>query len=203
MSKAIRLILAFGLLGLSGTVGLTVPSATAQSAQEAETGGKKAAETGDGNDLRAPEIGLINAQYPAPGLLTGGQPTREQLAEAAKAGYRTVINLRSERETADGEEAAEVEKLGMRYVALPIAGVDDLTGENAEALAKVLEDEAAYPVILHCGSGNRVGALLAIKASYFEGKESAEALAIGLGAGLTTLEPQVRRILGLPVNVEE
>ena len=39
-------------------------------------------------------IQLPNAKQPAPGLLTGGQPTEADLQAAAAAGYKTVINLR-------------------------------------------------------------------------------------------------------------
>lgn len=147
----------------------------------------------------APRIEIVNALTPLPGVLSGGQVTAEQLAAAAAAGYRTVVNLRTSEEPLDWDEPARVEELGMRYVALPIAGAADVTRENAEKLARILE-EAPRPLLLHCGSGNRVGALFALKAYYLDGKDAEAALRIGLDAGLTKLEPKVREVLGLPAE---
>lgn len=144
-----------------------------------------------------PRIEIMNALTPLPGVLSGGQVTEEQLAEAAAAGYRTVVNLRTSEEPLEWDEPARVEELGMRYVALPIAGAEGVTRDNAEKLARIL-GEAERPLLLHCGSGNRVGALFALKAYYLEGEDPETALAIGLDAGLTKLEPKVREVLGLP-----
>ena len=51
------------------------------------------------------------------------------------------------------------------------------------------------PVIIHCASGNRVGALLALRANLIQGKSASEALAFGKAAGLTTLEDAVKQRL--------
>ncbi len=142
----------------------------------------------------APEIPIKNARQPEEGLLTGGQPTAEQLAEAAAAGYRTVVNLRPLAEQ-EWNEPAKAAELGLRYVALPVAGADDLTLDNARALAEILDDEANYPVLVHCASSNRVGALFALRAFHLEGKSSDESLEIGRQAGLTSLEAKVRERL--------
>jgi len=45
--------------------------------------------------------------------------------------------------------------------------------------------------LLHCGSGNRVGALLALLKSS-QGASDEAALEYGISAGLTGLEPVVR-----------
>lgn len=126
------------------------------------------------------------------GLLAGGQPTPEQLVALAGAGYVTVIDLRTEAEGGTGR--ADVEASGMTYVTLPIAGAAGLTEENARRLALLLE-EVERPLVLHCGSGNRVGALLALKVFYADGATPEEALRYGLDAGLTGLEGAVREHL--------
>ena len=137
---------------------------------------------------------LPNARRPAEGVVSGGQPSVEQLAMASQAGFKTVINLRGEGEP--GTREAEVSAAGMHYVALPIEGGGAITEANARALAVALE-EAEPPVLLHCASGNRVGALLALKALYLDGKSAEEALQYGLDSGMTRLEPVVRKELGL------
>lgn len=140
---------------------------------------------------------LPNGRQPLPGVLTGGQPSRPQLEALAAAGYRTVVNLRG-----PGEEMpvsqADVEALGMRYVHIPIAGRDDLTAAKAGELGALLADASARPLAIHCASGNRVGALLALEAAQVEGKSAEEALEVGRAAGLGGMEPAVREALGLP-----
>ena len=135
-----------------------------------------------------------NGQMPFEGLLTGGQPTDEQLAALAEAGYQTIINLRQPDEKGTVGEAETVAELGMKYISLPIEGVADLTEEKANALAAVLE-EADRPALLHCGSGNRVGALLALKAFWVDGAGAEEAMEVGQSAGLTRLEQAVRELV--------
>lgn len=133
-------------------------------------------------------LGLINELHPAPNLVTGGQPSQAQLAQAASA-IQTVINLRAAGE--DGFDAAsQVEALGMRYVSIPIQGAADVTEANARLLDGALSEGGV--TLLHCASGNRVGALLALRAFYVEGAPPAEALDVGRGGGLTSLEQAVK-----------
>jgi uncharacterized protein (TIGR01244 family) len=148
-------------------------------------------------DEAPPTFDILNARTPFEGVLTGGQVTEEALAAAAAAGYRTVVNLRTLEEEGAWDETAVVEGLGMRFVHLPMAGGAGLTEDNARALAAVLDEPENYPVLIHCGSGNRVGALLALKAFQLDGKRAEEALEIGHRAGLTRLEPAVRERLGI------
>jgi protein tyrosine phosphatase (PTP) superfamily phosphohydrolase (DUF442 family) len=141
---------------------------------------------------------LPAGRAPLPGVITGGQPDAGQLAALAEAGYRTVVDLRSAAEPYPrDEEATALESLGVAYISIPVSGAEGLTRENARAIAAVLADEEAYPLAIHCGSGNRVGALLALEAAWVDGLPPEAALALGLDAGLTGLEPKVRELLGL------
>jgi uncharacterized protein (TIGR01244 family) len=140
-----------------------------------------------------PEI--PNAQCPMPGLLTGGQPSEAQLEKARDAGYRAILNLRGLGEPGTDVEAAIVECLGMSYVHLPVSGPVDISVEKARELAVALE-QVEEPVMVHCASGNRVGALFALKAFHLDGRSVDEALAIGRSSGLTRMEPLVRSLLG-------
>ena len=140
-------------------------------------------------------IEIPNARLPVPGVLTGGQPTPEQLEEAAAAGYVTVVNLRPPGEQNTWDEAAKAAELGLRYVNLPIKGAQDLSEANAVLLSKVVDDIHSQPVMVHCASGNRVGALFALKAHFVEGKDAASALQQGRDAGLKSLEEAVKERL--------
>ncbi len=145
-----------------------------------------------------PLLPIANARVPMEGVLSGGQPTQEQIEAAARAGFRTVINLRTEQEAGFEWERQAVEDLGMRYVLIPVAGAQGLTRENVERVdAALAEARAAGPVLLHCGSGNRIGALLALRAAWLQDVEPAAALDYGLDSGLTRLEGRTRELLGL------
>ena len=148
----------------------------------------------DRPDLDPASIEIRNARHPAPGLLGGGQPTREQLEQAAEAGYKTVVNLRALSETGAWDETEFVTQLGMRFVHIPVAGKQALNRDNAALLREVLQDDDAKPVLVHCAGGPRVGALLAVAAS-LDGKTVDEALEFGRSAGIGGLETVMREYL--------
>lgn len=131
---------------------------------------------------------------PSEKLVTGGQPSRDELAALKAAGVTKVINLRGPEEKVAFDPRAESEALGMEYVSLPISGAGDVTADNARKLHQLLQQEDE-PVFLHCASGNRVGALLAIAAHQIEGKPLDESLTLGRSAGLGSLEAKVRSVL--------
>ncbi|MBV1959303.1 MAG: hypothetical protein KUG53_01090 [Pseudomonadales bacterium] len=143
----------------------------------------------------APAINIKNAKQPFPGILSGGQPTGPQLKEAQKKGYKTVISLQTRMETGVWDEAETVQELGMKYVSIPISNAAELNSENSKALIKALSDPDDYPILLHCGSGDRVGALFAVDAGLNRGIATEEALQIGRSAGMKRLEGPVKEIL--------
>ncbi|MCP3978768.1 MAG: hypothetical protein GY716_05480 [bacterium] len=146
-------------------------------------------------------LAIYNARVPLDGVLSGGQPTAQQIEAAADAGVRTVINLRTSRETGFEWEAETVERLSMHYVHLPVGGGDGLTLANVEALDAALEDGLGRgPVLLHCGSGNRIGALLALREHWLRDVPADKAFAYGRANGMTSLQPKVREILELPAE---
>lgn len=133
---------------------------------------------------------------PQPGLHSGGQPSQDDLARLKSEGVSTVIDQRGAQEDRGYDEAAEARRLGLTYIALPITGKDDVTPANAKALGELLRAQDG-DVLLHCASGNRVGALLALDAAA-RGIPREEALELGRKAGLKSLEPVVVEQLGKP-----
>ncbi len=132
------------------------------------------------------------AVQPVDGMTSAGQPDEAALKVFAEQGYTTVIDLRTEGEDRGMDEAAVVEALGMNYVILPI-GRDSISFDSARSLDKLIAD-AAGPVLVHCGSANRVGALLALRKS-LDGADDDTALAYGREGGMTSLESQVKEVL--------
>lgn len=121
-----------------------------------------------------------------------GQPTPAHLAELAREGVRTVINLRAPGEPLEYDEPAAAAQLGLRYVALPIAGANDLDRERVRQFGLVLDEARRNGgVLIHCASSNRVGAMVALDEALNRGGSLQAALAHGRAAGLDSLEPAV------------
>lgn len=140
------------------------------------------------------DVDFPNARKVAEGLVSAGQPSREQLKTAADAGVKTIVNLCPPGECG-WDEAAVVKELGMRYIAVPVGGVEDVTASNAGKLHDIVADQENYPMVIHCASGNRVGALFALRAFHAEGCDPEAAVEKGRLAGLTKLEAHVRKCL--------
>lgn len=139
----------------------------------------------------APESLRIPNERHLGSIVTGGPPDRAALERAQAAGVTTVITLRLELEAGFETERTNVEALGMRFVSVPVDGTAGVTEANARLVDEALEASTG-DTLLHCGSGNRAGAMLALRAFYVQGKSLDEAMQIGLAAGLTNLQSAVR-----------
>ena len=118
------------------------------------------------------------------GVFFGGQPTADAFDTAQKMGVKVVVNLRSDQEiaTMDFDEAALVERLGMKYVAIPITS-KTFGPADADDLKEVLR-KTSGPVLSHCASSKRVGALWAMYLRRHRGVALDDAIARGRKAGL-------------------
>lgn len=143
-------------------------------------------------DLEAvSELGVVK---PVDGITAAGQPNSAEFKVFAESGYVAVIDLRTAEEERGLDEPAVVEGLGMEYVPFPVSG-DDITMQKAKELDKLLNQYDA-PVLVHCASSNRVGALLALK-FYDETGDAELAIEMGKAGGMTRLEDTVKKVLGL------
>lgn len=134
-------------------------------------------------------IELMNRADPLPGVTTSGQPDQAALQELATAGYAAVIDLRGVDEDRGFDEKNAVEGLGMNYISLPINGGGGITYENASLLDEALSGIDG-PVLLHCATSNRVGALLSLR-EHMHGASPEKALELGTEAGLAGLRQTV------------
>lgn len=143
-------------------------------------------------DETPPLIPIPNARVTKTGILVGGQPTPEQLKAIQEAGYRMVVTLRTEAEVGDEGEQAAVERLGLKYASIPVAGAEGLTEDNARALDKVLREMDVLPAVVHCATGERVSALMGLKAFVVDRLSAAAAIDLAKSLGLTRLETALR-----------
>ena len=143
------------------------------------------------------ETNVRNARLPSSGIVSSGQPDQGQVEAMRGAGAQAFISLRPSSESGAGWEEAYATAENVAFDRLPITGPESLTRENVEIFADMLDEQGGDPVVVYCGSSNRVGAMLALKAAWIDGMDANEALQIGLDAGLTRLEAPVRELLGL------
>ena len=158
------------------------------------------APTPQGATTEAPaaSLQLPNLGHPRPGIHTAGHVGPEDVPAIAAAGIRHVIDLRPDGETPGFDEAGAMRAAGIRYDNLPIAGADDLSRERVAAFDRLLA-EADGPLLVHCASSNRVGAMAALRAAWIEGKPVEEAISEGRAWGLRSLEGAVReRLAAMP-----
>lgn len=141
--------------------------------------------------------GDATLRQPRPDLITAGQPSAQQLRDAAANGVTTVIDLRRADEDRGYDEAALAEQLGLRYVRLPIAGAGDITEANSRTLDRLLKQDGGK-TLLHCASSNRAGALLSLIEARINDASVEDALKFGRDAGMTSLEPATRAALETP-----
>lgn len=130
------------------------------------------------------------------GLVCAGQISESQMDFLKDKGVRTFVSLRVATEGGAGWEEAYAQGKGINFTRVEIAGAGGITVDAAKRLHATL-NEAEGPVVLYCGSSNRVGALLGIAAHHMEGASKEEALKLAQSAGLTKLEPVFREVLGM------
>lgn len=140
---------------------------------------------------------ILNYKRLSPTLAVAGAPKPGFLEKLPSMGVTTVIDLRPESE-GTAPEKATVEKLGLRYVQVPVTP-QTFTKKDAEAVAKALAEVKNGNVLFHCSSSNRVGGVLAVLEA-MKGKTVDEALAVGRNAGLKSapMEAAVRRVIAEP-----
>ena len=140
---------------------------------------------------------LEDAKFPDANTVVTGRLSPEKVTKIAEAGIEYIVNLQPESELSFDEKAA-VEAAGIYYTHLPISGADDLKQVNLLEFDKALRAHHGQKTLIHCGSGNRVGACIALRAGWLRGRKMDTAIERGREHGLTGLEEEVRMRLLVP-----
>jgi uncharacterized protein (TIGR01244 family) len=131
--------------------------------------------------------GVPNACQLLPDVVTGGQPSAENLQAFKAAGGAVVLDLRDPMEPRPFDEPATAAALGLDYVNLPV-GPGSLTDETLGRVRDTLRGAAGCPVLVHCASGNRVGGALIPYLMLDQGLEEEEAVDQAMRVGLRSAE---------------
>lgn len=131
-----------------------------------------------------------------PYIGTGGNIDPTGIPMLKAMGFKTIIDLNTNEQGA-AVQGPMVTQAGMDFVHISVS-TDAPTAEQVAAFAKVVEDPNTYPVLMHCESANRVGAMWALyRAS--KGVPNEVAVQEGRALGLkTSREAAVRQMLGMP-----
>lgn len=92
-----------------------------------------------------------------PGLAAAARLEEGAVGDLKALGFATIFDLRGPDEGVAAERR-EVEAAGLRYLNIPVTAVIPSDEQVAE-FGRIVEDAANLPILVHCGSGNRVGAM--------------------------------------------
>ena len=137
-------------------------------------------------------LDMVNPLIVNDSILAGGQPSKADFHYFKSLGISRVINLRPTTEIIEFDQFELMQTLNMDYHLIVIADGDDLTKNSAQKLVEALPTDGAN-CLFHCASGNRVGALLALKVYWFDGFNADRAIQFGLDSGMTKLLPIVKK----------
>jgi protein tyrosine phosphatase (PTP) superfamily phosphohydrolase (DUF442 family) len=147
----------------------------------------------DRNELKDVAASLPFGGAPTEGVITSGQPSPAQLAGLGAAGCVTVVDLRAPSEPRGYDEPAAVTAAGMEYFPIPLTA-ETLGDAHFDRIREVLKDRVERPLLVHCASANRVGALLIPFFMLDERRPQAEALALAQRVGLRSPELAARAL---------
>jgi len=132
----------------------------------------------------------------APYVGTGGIVDPKGYAKLKALGFKTIINLNTEKEGAK-DEGDGIMAAGLDYISIPVATLAP-DGAQVAAFSKYVNDPKFYPILVHCESSNRVGAMWALYRTK-NGVPPEIAIQEGRTVGLKpSREGAVREILKLP-----
>ncbi len=99
----------------------------------------------------------VNYTRLKPHIATAGLLKNGAIPVLKALGFATIVDLRSPAEGAGAERQA-AQAAGLRYVNIPVTGGGPTDAQVAE-FARVVEDANNAPLLVHCASANRVGAM--------------------------------------------
>lgn len=123
-----------------------------------KAGARARAGGGPGSAVRQPGGPLaVNYTRLKPHVATAGLLRDGAIPVLKALGFATIVDLRSPAEGIGAEQQAAA-AAGLRYVNIPVTGGVPTDAQVAE-FARIVEDPNNAPLLVHCASANRVGAM--------------------------------------------
>jgi protein tyrosine/serine phosphatase len=125
-------------------------------------------------------------------IYRGGEPSAVGLQELAAQGIKLVIDLREAGEAADFEKG-QVQKLGMKYVNLPLRPFSAPTADQMQRALSMLFHNNSQAIFVHCRRGkDRTGTVVACYRIQHDGWTNRKALEEANSYGMSSLERAMR-----------
>jgi uncharacterized protein (TIGR01244 family) len=127
-------------------------------------------------------------------LSAAGQITREELQQAAKEGFKSIVNLRSPQESGfQADEQEQAKAAGLDYTNIPI----NPSEPNQELVDQVIQkiEDLPKPILVHCAAGARASAIALIATSIRDGLSSEEIITKAKEINLKLDQPHLQQFL--------
>jgi len=125
-------------------------------------------------------------------LYFSGQPDQQTFITAKANGVDVVINVRESGET-DWNEAGAANVANLKYYNVPISrSGNSLDPGSISQISTIVQDHHNQEILLHCSSGNRASAWLAVYLTEDHGLPIDAALAVAKKTGLTNSDVEAR-----------
>lgn len=146
---------------------------------------------------RFAEYNLGTVLNPEDNIVVTGALNPAVIGDLKTAGVEVVINLQPEDELTFDERSA-LDAADIAYINVPIRDANDLKQVKIMDFDKALRQYHGKNTLIHCKSGNRVGAAVALRAGWLRGRKMDTSLERGKAAGLAGLEQEVHNRLLVP-----
>jgi len=156
-----------------------------------------------GQQQPPPPAGVGNFHAVNERLYRGAQPTSEGFQSLAKMGVKTVVDLRE----ADRNMLMEkklVEAAGMKFVNVPMHGLETPHSEDVAKVLAVFNNPDAGPVFVHCKRGaDRTGTVVACYRISHDHWDNAKALGEAKTNGMAWIQKAMQHyVMGYKAPLE-
>ncbi len=141
----LRSVLLISFLGLSGLAGCATPELPEPRSLVTER-------------LEPIENTSLERVHTMGGIWLACQPTEAELIALRDGGLATIVDLRAPNEDRGFDEELRARELGLNYISLPITD-PNLLSDSVFDQGRELFERGSRPMLVHCKSANRVGAL--------------------------------------------
>ena len=123
----------------------------------------------------------------------GAQPTDEGFRSLAKLGIQTVIDLQEFGDARSLSEQSAVKAAGMKYISVPMKGMETPSSESVTKVLALLEDNTTGPIFVHCHRGaDRTGGVIACYRIEHDHWGNDKALAEARSMGMSWYQVQIQ-----------
>jgi len=137
---------------------------------------------------------MSNTKKVSEDLSAAGQPTPEELKQAAQEGFKSVLNLRSPDEPGFlSDEQQQAQAAGLQYANIPLKP-SEANQELTEAAIQEIEN-LPKPILIHCAAGARAGGIALISNVISEGLTHEEISQKAQELGFNLEQPHLKQFL--------